>query len=185
MVVIKCRQGSTCRRKSLFSLRFTGGIIQHNGSYQCHADQRSCAVGYLAFPIPQSLWHVLSFLSNISAILSMFLYSVRVKFHSSCHELHSQAVCLSLPMPSSHLTLKIMGSITWNCQRLIELCSLNDHTHDINGISENMYMFPIPGRLCNPNKAHSILLFATVTKTSPCSLLTWILLSPAWEPLVF
>ena len=58
MVVIKCRQGSTCRRKSLFSLRFTGCIIQHNGSYPCHAHQRSCAVGYLAFPINKLLWHV-------------------------------------------------------------------------------------------------------------------------------
>ena len=131
---------------------------------------------HISIAVQLGTWHFqshycsdmsLSFLSNTSAILCMFLYSARVKFHSSCHEPHSQPVCLSLPMTSSHLTLKSMGSMSWNCQCLIELCSLNDHPHDINGISENMYMFPIPGRLCNPNKAHSILLLATVSKTFP------------------
>lgn len=61
MVVIKCRKGSTYWRKSLFRLRFTGDKIQQNGSHECHADQHSCAVGSMAFPILEFLWHVLVF----------------------------------------------------------------------------------------------------------------------------
>ena len=32
-----------------------------------------------------------------------------------------------------------------------------------------MYMFPVPGSLCIPNTFNSILLLATVSKTSPLS----------------
>ena len=127
----------------------------------------------------------LSFLSNTSAILSIFLYSARVKFHSNCHEPHSQPVCISFPMPSSHLSLNSMGSMTWNCQCLIVLSSFSDHTHDINGISENMYMFPVPGRLCIPNRAIQSPYLLQLVKPFPWSMLIWILQSPAWEPLVF
>jgi hypothetical protein len=109
----------------------------------------------------------LSFLSNTSAILSIFLYSARVKFHSNCHEPQSEPVCLSLPIPSSHLTLKRVGSMTWNCLCLIVLSSFNDHSHEFNRISENMYLFPVPRRLCILNKAYSIPLPATVSETSP------------------
>jgi hypothetical protein len=60
-----------------------------------------------------------------------------------------------------------MGSMTRNYHCLIELSSFNDHPHNIKGISKNMYMFPVPGRFCIPNMVHSILLLATVSKTSP------------------
>jgi hypothetical protein len=127
----------------------------------------------------------LSFLSNTSAILSVFLYSARVNFHSSCHELHSQPGCLSLPMASSHLRLKSMGSMTWNFLCLIVLSSFNFHPHEFNRISENMYMFPVPGRLCIPNRAIQSPYLLQLVKPFPWSMLIWILQSPAWEPLVF
>lgn len=45
----------------------------------------------------------LSFLNNTSAILSMFLYSARVKLLSSCHDPHSQSF---FPQAFSHNSKK-------------------------------------------------------------------------------
>lgn len=53
MVVIKYRQGSTNRMKSLFNLRLTEYIRKHNGS--TNDIDISCAVDYMVFPITEIL----------------------------------------------------------------------------------------------------------------------------------